>query len=48
MASVIAGATKPEQVESNADAAGWDLTEDDRADVDAILADAGHRGQALL
>jgi len=34
--SVIAGATKPEQVESNAASAGWVLTAEERADVDAI------------
>jgi aryl-alcohol dehydrogenase-like predicted oxidoreductase len=34
--SVIAGATKPEQVISNAESAGWVLTAEERADVDAI------------
>jgi aryl-alcohol dehydrogenase-like predicted oxidoreductase len=34
--SVIAGATKPEQVTSNAESAGWVLTAEERADVDAI------------
>lgn len=48
VASVIAGATKPEQVAANAAAAGWQLTADDRAEVDAILADAGHVGEPLL
>ncbi|HEY7791716.1 MAG TPA: aldo/keto reductase [Vicinamibacterales bacterium] len=33
--SVIAGATKPEQLEANVNAAGWRLTADDRAAVDA-------------
>jgi aryl-alcohol dehydrogenase-like predicted oxidoreductase len=34
--SVIAGATKTEQVTSNAESAGWVLTAEERADVDAI------------
>ena len=37
VASVIAGATKPEQIEANVAAAGWALTDDDRAAVDAIV-----------
>ena len=37
VASVIAGATRPDQVAANVDAAGWQLTEADRAQVDAIL-----------
>lgn len=37
VSSVIAGATSPEQVESNAAAAGWILTEADLSEVDAIL-----------
>lgn len=36
VASVIAGATKPEQVRANAAAAGWKLSEAERAEVDAI------------
>ena len=40
MASVIAGATKPEQVAANA-AAGRQLTPEELAEVDAILAEAG-------
>ena len=36
VASVIAGATKPEQVRSNAAAADWKLTSDERAAVDAL------------
>jgi len=36
VASVIAGATKPEQARSNAAAAGWKLTPDERAAVDAL------------
>lgn len=38
MASVIAGATTPEQVRSNAAAASWVLTDDDRRALDALLA----------
>ena len=37
VASVIAGATEPSQIEANVTAAGWALTPDDRADVDAIV-----------
>ncbi|HKW49125.1 MAG TPA: aldo/keto reductase [Gemmatimonadaceae bacterium] len=36
VASVIAGATKPEQVKSNAAAAKWKLTPEERAAVDAL------------
>jgi aryl-alcohol dehydrogenase-like predicted oxidoreductase len=36
VASVIAGATKPEQVEQNAKAGAWKLTEDDLVEVDRI------------
>jgi len=36
VASVIAGATRPEQVRANAAAAGWHLSEAERAEVDAI------------
>jgi aryl-alcohol dehydrogenase-like predicted oxidoreductase len=36
VASVIAGATRPEQVRANADAAGWVLSDDDLAEVDRI------------
>lgn len=36
VASVIAGATKPEQVHANAQAAGWRLTEDDLAEIDQV------------
>ena len=36
VASVIAGATKPEQVRANAAAAGWVLTPDEVAEVDAL------------
>ncbi len=36
LASVIAGATKPEQVRANVAAVSWELTPEQRADVDAI------------
>ena len=36
VASVIAGATRPEQVEANAAAVGWELTTEDRAEIDRI------------
>lgn len=36
VASVIAGATKPEQIEGNAQAAAWTLSEDELAEVDDI------------
>ena len=36
MASVIAGATRPEQVRDNAAAAGWPLTAEERAEVDEL------------
>ena len=38
--SVIAGATKPEQVHANAAAAAWKLTDADLTEVDALLAAA--------
>jgi aryl-alcohol dehydrogenase-like predicted oxidoreductase len=38
IASVIAGATKPEQVEQNVRAAGWKLTADEIAEIDKISA----------
>jgi aryl-alcohol dehydrogenase-like predicted oxidoreductase len=37
VASVIAGATRPEQVRANAAAAGWQLTADDLAQIDAMV-----------
>jgi aryl-alcohol dehydrogenase-like predicted oxidoreductase len=37
VASVIAGATSPQQVKSNADAAGWQLTAEDLAEIDRIV-----------
>ncbi len=36
IASVIAGATKPEQVRANAAAAGWRLTDEEMAQVDSL------------
>ena len=36
VASVIAGATKPEQVQENAEAGAWRMTEDDLAEIDGI------------
>ena len=36
VASVIAGATKPEQVEANVKAIAWKLTDEDRAEVDRL------------
>jgi aryl-alcohol dehydrogenase-like predicted oxidoreductase len=38
IASVIAGATKPEQVKANAEAASWRLSDDEMAEVNAISA----------
>lgn len=38
MASVIAGATKPEQVKANVGAVAWKLTDDERGEVDEITA----------
>ena len=40
VASVIAGATKPEQVRANVAAAGWALTDEDLAAVDALLGES--------
>ncbi len=39
VASVIAGATKPEQIEENAKAEAWKLTEADLAEIDPITLD---------
>jgi len=39
VASVIAGATRPEQVEQNAIAGGWKMTEEDLAEIDRITLD---------
>ena len=41
VASVIAGATKPEQVRANAAAAGWSLTAEELAEIDAIIPPPG-------
>ena len=41
VSSVIAGATKPEQIESNVKAASWKLTADDLAKIDVITKPAG-------
>ncbi|MBV8091438.1 MAG: aldo/keto reductase, partial [Alphaproteobacteria bacterium] len=38
VASVIAGATRPEQVEQNARAAGWALTEAEMQEIDRLTA----------
>lgn len=38
VASVIAGATKPEQLEQNVKAGGWKMTEEDLAEIDRISA----------
>ena len=38
VASVIAGATKPEQIEANVKAAGWTLTADEMAEIDRLTA----------
>ena len=37
VSSVIAGATRTEQVDSNANAANWNLTAEEKAEVDALL-----------
>jgi len=38
VASVIAGATKAEQIDANVAAASWALTAEDRAEVDLVIA----------
>jgi len=40
VASVIAGATKPEQVTANAAATTWQLTPEDLAEIDSVIAAA--------
>jgi len=40
VASVIAGATRPEQVRANVAAASWSLTSDDLMEIDALLNEA--------
>jgi aryl-alcohol dehydrogenase-like predicted oxidoreductase len=37
VASIIAGATKPEQLEANAKAVGWKLSPDEMMEVDRIV-----------
>jgi aryl-alcohol dehydrogenase-like predicted oxidoreductase len=41
VASVIAGATSPEQARSNAAAASWELTDTELAEIDSIVARPG-------
>ena len=36
--SIIAGATKPEQIDANVKAAGWTLTPEEMAEIDKITA----------
>jgi aryl-alcohol dehydrogenase-like predicted oxidoreductase len=38
VATVIAGATRPDQVRDNVSAASWALTDEDRTEIDALLA----------
>ena len=38
VASIIAGATKPEQIQANVKATGWTLTADDMAEIDKLTA----------
>ena len=45
VASVIAGATRPEQAQANAAAAAWTLTEDELREIDAVI-DAAKEMQA--
>jgi aryl-alcohol dehydrogenase-like predicted oxidoreductase len=40
VACVMAGATRPEQVDQNAAAVGWDLTAEEIADIERIAAAA--------
>ena len=40
IASVIAGATKPEQIEANVKAANWDLTPQEMSEIDKLTGDA--------
>ena len=40
VASIIAGATRPEQVEANAAAVGWKLSAEEMAEVDRLTAAA--------
>jgi aryl-alcohol dehydrogenase-like predicted oxidoreductase len=45
VACVIAGATKPEQLESNIKAADWALTADELQQIDAITSPTQARGE---
>ena len=45
VSSVIAGATKPEQVTENAKAADWKLTEEEFTEIDEIMGDAPATGR---
>ena len=38
--SIIAGATKPEQIEANVKAVGWELSADDMKEIDKLTAKA--------
>jgi aryl-alcohol dehydrogenase-like predicted oxidoreductase len=42
ISSIIAGATRPEQIEQNTKAVGWQLTPDDLAEVDRITKNAAN------
>ena len=35
--SVIAGATRPDQVQANASASGWDLSDEELEELDDVL-----------
>jgi aryl-alcohol dehydrogenase-like predicted oxidoreductase len=37
IASVIAGATKPEQIQANVAAAGWQMTATELSEIEAII-----------
>ena len=41
VASVIAGATSPEQARSNAAAAGWKLTDEELAEITSVVTNPG-------
>ncbi len=43
VASVIAGATRPEQLEANVTAAGWTLSRDDMAEIDRLTLPGRHQ-----
>jgi aryl-alcohol dehydrogenase-like predicted oxidoreductase len=38
VASIIAGATRPEQIDANVKAAGWALTAEEMAEIDRLTA----------